>query len=332
MPKVHSLAALEGMSSPMIQRVLITGGFGYLGGRIAVALTREAGFNIRLASRESHSRPTWLPEAEPVRIDLLNPETTPDVMRGIDAVVHLAAMNENDCVKDPSRALLVNGLGTHNILQAAIHAGVQRFVYFSTAHVYGAPLAGHITERTLPRPVHPYAITHHAAEDFVLAANDQGRITGIVVRLSNGIGAPTHPDVNRWTLLVNDLALQVAQTGRIVLRSDGLQRRDFVTLADVGRATGHLLGLDQGVIGDGLFNLGGEASLTVWEMAQRVAARACAINGITPRIERPEPGPEASAPDLMYDAGKLKATGFRLTGDIDGEIDNTLLMAVNGKV
>jgi len=305
-------------------RVLITGGFGYLGGRIAVELRREPGFMVRLGSRKPQRPPDWLPEAETVAMDVLEPKTLSAAVVGVQAVVHLAAMNENECVADPGKAVLVNTLGTLNVLQAAIDAGVERFIYFSTAQVYGAPLIGHITEETLPKSIHPYAITHRAAEDFVLAAHDQKKITGIVVRLSNGYGAPTHPDVDRWTLLVNDLCRQVVQTRKMVLRSSGMQQRDFITLSDVGKAVRHLLDLPRGNSGDGLFNLGGEASLSVWEMVRLIAARCQAVLIFSPEIIRPEPDPGEVGLDLVYGMDKLKQTGFRLLGDIDSEIDKTL--------
>jgi UDP-glucose 4-epimerase len=246
-------------------------------------------------------------------------------MRNIDTVVHLAAMNENECMADPRKAALVNTLGTLNVLQAAIDAGVERFVYFSTAHVYGAPLAGLLTEATLPRPTHPYAITHHAAEDFVLAAHDDKKIIGIVVRLSNGFGAPTHPDVDRWTLLANDLCRQAVQTRKMVLRSAGLQQRDFITLEDVGRAVVHLLGLTREACGSGLFNLGGENSLSVWEMTQRIADRCKIVLGFRPEVVRPEPADGEQVRALRYDCEKLQRTGFRLKGIAEQELDDTLI-------
>lgn len=305
-------------------RVLITGGFGYLGGRIAVELARVPGFIVRLGSRKPQRPPDWLPEAETTAMDVLEPKSLSAAVVGVQAVVHLAAMNENECVADPGKAVLVNTLGTLNVLQAAIDAGVERFIYFSTAQVYGAPLVGHITEETLPRPIHPYGITHRAAEDFVLAAHDQNKITGIVVRPSNGFGAPTHPDVDRWTLLVNDLCRQVVQTRKMVLRSSGMQQRNFITLSDIGRAVRHLLDLPPGNSGDGLFNLGSDASLSVWEMVRLIAARCQAVLIFRPEIIRPASSPGEVGLDLIYGIDKLKQTGFCLLGDIDSEIDKTL--------
>ena len=310
----------------MNKRVLITGGFGYLGGRIAIELASSSEWIVRLGSRTIQTVPTWLSQAETVAMDVYKTDTLPAAMADVQAIVHLAAMNENECVANPGRAVLVNTLGTFNVLQAAIHAGVKHFVYFSTAHVYGAPLVGNITEQTLPRPIHPYAITHHAAEDFVLAAHDQKKITGIVVRLSNGFGAPTHPDVNRWTLLVNDLCRQAAQTRRLVLRSSGLQQRDFVTLMDVGRAVRHLLGLRQMDCEDGLFNLGGDNPISIWDMAQRISQRCQITLGYLPDIERPAPRSDEQIDNLSYNSTKLQKTGFTLKGNLDEEIDRTLLI------
>jgi len=310
----------------MNKRVLITGGFGYLGGRIAVELASNPEWIVRLGSRKVQAAPSWLPQAETVVMDVLEPSSLSAAMADVHAVVHLAAMNENECVADPAKAVLINTLGALNALQAAIAAGVQQFIYFSTAHVYGAPLVGDITEQTLPKPIHPYAITHHAAEDFVLAAHDQKKITGIVVRLSNGFGAPTHPDVDRWTLLVNDLCRQAVQSRKLVLRSSGLQQRDFITLTDVGRAVRHLLGLSRSDCGDGLFNLGGDNSLSVWDMVLKISQRCQLTLGFLPSIERPEPRNDEQVDSLTYHSDKLLKTGFILQGNLDEEIDRTLLV------
>lgn len=307
--------------------VLISGSLGYLGGRIAQVLARDPKLELRLGTRRpTLSRPDWLDTGEPIRMELMEAESLAAACAGVDCVVHLAAMNEIDSALDPERALLVNGLGTLRLLRAAEHAGVERFVYLSTAHVYGAPLVGTITEESLPRPAHPYSITHRTAEDFVISAHDRKALTGLVVRLSNGFGAPTHAEVDRWTLLVNDLCRQAVQSGKLLLRSSGLQQRDFVTLHDVGRGVRHLLDLPRAACGSAIFNLGGENPLRVIDLAQRIAARCTAVLGVTPPIERPEPSAGESTEYLDYRVDRLKETGFRLEGDFDAEIDATLLL------
>jgi UDP-glucose 4-epimerase len=309
----------------MMDNVLITGGSGYIGGRLVQALVEDPRFHLRLGTRQpSANRPMWPKAVEIVPLDLLSDDDLNSACRGVRSVIHLAALNEIDSLANPEAALNVNGLGSVKLLEAAQRAGVERFIYFSTAHVYGTPLAGIITEKCLPRPIHPYAITHRVAEDFVLAAHDQKTIQGIVLRLSNGFGAPASVSVNRWTLIVNDLCLQAMTTGKLVLKSSGLQMRDFITLSDVARSVQHVLSSPASILQDGLFNLGGECSLRIINLAQRIADRASKILGFTPPIQRPEPGPAETFQPLEYRIDKFKSTGFTLSRHIDEEIDATL--------
>lgn len=305
-------------------RVLITGGFGYLGGRLAQSLASQAGYEILLGTRQHAETPPWLPQARVVRTKWGLPTALEKICTGVDAVVHLAGMNAQDCAADPVAALEVNGVATARMLQAAIQHGVKRFIYLSTAHVYGSPLSGVISEETCPVSLHPYATSHRAGEDVVRAAHQRGGIEGIVIRLSNAFGAPAHLNANCWMLLVNDLCRQAVQTRRVMLRSSGSQPRDFVTLHDVGRAVRYLLALPRDACGNGLFNLGGEASMTVWDMAERIANCCRETLGFVPEIVRPEPEPDEKTASLCYDIRKLKQTGFGLDGDMDGEITQTL--------
>jgi UDP-glucose 4-epimerase len=311
----------------MSHTVLLTGGLGYLGGRLACALV-AAGHQVRCGTRRLGAvAPDCLPGMPMVTLNWASTEALTEACRGIECIIHLAAMNEVESAKDPVGALKMNGLASLRLLEAAKAAGVRRFVYFSTAHVYGAPLHGDIDETTLPRPVHPYAITHKVAEDFVLAAHDRKQIEGVVIRLSNGFGAPVTPDVDRWTLLVNDLCRQAAVSSELRLNSAGSQLRDFITLADVARAVNHLLQLNAGELADGLFNLGGGKAMSILEMTERIVARWRVLTGRDIAIVRPV-GDGVPPPALNYRCDKLAATGFTLTGQCDREIDDTLQLCL----
>jgi UDP-glucose 4-epimerase len=242
-------------------------------------------------------------------------------------VNHLAALNEVDSERDPDRAIETNVTGTVRLLRAARQAGVQRFVYLSTAHVYAAPLEGRIDEEIVTRPVHPYAITHRAAEDFVLAVRDPS-FQSVALRLSNAVGAPASATVPRWTLLVNDLCRQVATTGTMTLRSSGLARRDFIAMSDACRAIAHVTRLPISQLSARLMNLGGGRSLRVIDVVTMIADRAEKLLGARPKIVRPEPASGEVSPELDYRIDKLLATGFELRGHLEDEIDDTLRLCV----
>ena len=308
------------------RRVLITGGMGYIGARVAQELATRHDLEIVLGSRSAQRSPSWLPNSKVVAMDWSSSYSLSQACIGISVVLHLAAMNEIDCARDPVAALESNGVDSVRLLEAAKLNNVKRFVYLSTAHVYGAPLAGRIDEKKLARPRHPYASSHHAAELAVLAAHDDEKLTGLVLRLSNGFGAPAHPGVNRWTLLVNDLCRQAVVERRLTLRSAGLQRRDFVTLQDVGRALSHVIDLSTEQVGNGIFNVGGAWAPRVIDVVEMVQTRCLAILGFAPDIVRPEPSTIEVTLPLDFCIDKLLATGFQLLGEPAAEIDATLVL------
>jgi len=315
----------------MKQSILITGGLGYVGGRVAEWLAHDPDFEIFVTSRNPGSTqlPDWCAKDHCIRLDLLDDEDISNACKNMDVVIHFAALNEIDSHKDPVRALLINGIGTQKLVKSAESAGVKRFIYFSTAHIYRSPLDGTITETTLPRPVHPYAISHRTAEDVLLAATRAGTFRGIVIRLSNSLGAPINTEVNRWSLIANDLSRQVVTTGEIRLKSSGIQERDFIALNDVARAVSHMIRLPDNALGDGIFNLGGGKAITILALATLVQERCQETLGFTPSLHRPEPQPGEMSVPLAYSIEKLKATGFIPKGRLEEEIDNTLLFCRN---
>lgn len=303
--------------------ILITGAFGYLGGRISRFLADDTSLCLRLASRIARPSPNWLKNGKTVKFSLGGGEPTPSC-DGVDSIIHLAAINENECQANPIAACSVNCLGTLQLLEEAKKSGVKRFVYLSTARVYGGTLTGTVTEETTCRPTHPYGISHKGAEEYVLAAHDQRQLTGLTIRLANAFGAPLDPNVDRWTLLANDLCRQAVRSRKMVLRSSGIQLRSFVTLGDVASAAKHCLSMPASACGDGVFNLSSGTSSSVWEITQLIAKRCRAVLGYEPEILRPAQTPGETASPLDFRIDKIKATGFVPAGSFADEIDATL--------
>lgn len=307
-------------------RILITGGGGYVGGRLAVHLA-QAGHQIVLGSRKASNPPAWLPQAEAAQIVWDGDGALEHSCNGVDVVIQAAGMNAQDCTTDPVAALAFNGVATARLVAAASRAGVPRFIYLSTAHVYASPLEGTITEETCPRNLHPYATSHLAGEHAVLSASQRGKIQGIVLRLSNAFGAPMHKDVNCWMLLVNDLCKQAAQTRKLVLQSSGVQQRDFIGLTEVCRVTEHLAVGHGESMQTGIFNLGAGVSQSVLEMAQLIQQRCMQVLGFEPVLQRVQGGVDEQHPmlTLTYRADNLAALGVNSNGlDNTAEIDSLL--------
>lgn len=305
-------------------KILITGGFGYLGGRIAQFLANEVGNEILLGTRHHIKSPSWLPQAKVVQTQWNSSDALEKICAGVDVVIHAAGMNAQECVADPAAALEFNGTTTARLVKAAISQGVRRFIYLSTAHVYKNPLEGLITEETPLENQHPYATSHRAGENAVRDAHMQGKIKGVVVRLSNAFGAPAHKEVNCWMLLVNDLCRQAVATHKMILRSSGLQRRDFITMSGACRAIQHLIKLPADHLGDGLFNVGGNWSPTVWEIASLIQERCQWVLGFQPELTRASPQKNDLVSELDYKTNRLRQTDFELCENTLEEIDKLL--------
>lgn len=304
------------------RRVLIPGGTGYVGGRLAEFL-HEAGWKVRVASRRTRVWPGRAGSSiEVVGCDWRDRAERKRALAGCHAMVMLAAANELEAARDPVAAADATATQCLAWLQDGREAHLSRFLYMSTIHVYGPATGELIREKTRPQPMHPYGETHLAAEVFVEAAGKRGDVPTTIFRLSNAFGTPVDPAVDRWTLLVNDLARQAVVTGRLVLRSDGLQARDFIPLEAVCRAS--RWALETPAPGP-LYNVGSGQSVTVFEMASLVAARCTVLFGWTPPVVRPEPAAGAAAGRYLLDVSAITRDGGLTSRAWEPEIDAVLL-------
>ena len=309
----------------MSATVLLVGGFGNLGGRIAAHLSQFQDHQIVLASRKKQAAPHWAKDAQTIQLDVTDPTTFTTIPKSVNCIIQLAATNDVDSAQSPELARIVTTEGTASLLNAAIHNGIERFVYFSTAHVYGAPLQGTFNESSPTHAVHPYATTHLEAESVVAAAHENGDIQGIRVRLSNGFGRPMAYETADWRTLTSDLCRQAVVEKRMEMRTDGLQERNFITKTDIARAVQHLIALPKTDVSNGLFNLGGSGSQTLLAMANMIQERAQKKFGVEIPLHRPEPT-NTDSQHLNFDIHKLLNTGFMLTENALREIDDFLDM------
>jgi UDP-glucose 4-epimerase len=306
-------------------KILVTGGTGYLGGRLVQYLEKQKIHEVIVGTRQPIGKDLFHNVFKTVQTIWDSPEKLQQVCTNIDVIIHMAAMNADDCVADPIAALEFNAGTTRKLLNAAVKKGVKRFIYFSTAHIYQSPLEGKITEQTKPISKHPYATSHLAAEEIIKAENKNGNIEGLIIRLSNAFGAPISKEANCWKLLVNDLCKHAIVNGSMELKSSGIQRRDFITITDVCRATEHLIQTHLVDKDKNIFNVGGNWSPTVYELAILIKQRCKVVLGFDPILTRIRPTLDDKTKELDYRIDRLIQSGFTLKSNREEEIDNLLV-------
>ncbi|MBO6518874.1 MAG: SDR family oxidoreductase [Rhodospirillales bacterium] len=304
-----------------MKHVVVTGGFGYVGGRVVQALM-AAGQHVRVSTRrQGDTVPQWARDQHAAG-RLSWGRDLAALCVGADAILHLAAPNETEFADDPAAAVRRTVDLTRSALAAAGQAGVRQFIYFSTVHVYGK-LAGTIDETTPLDPQNGYADAHRQSEDLAAAAAGDG-MQSLILRLSNGFGAPADAGAGRWTLLVNDLCRQAVRDGTLTLSSSGQQWRDFIPLTDVAGAVSHFLGDGTPSTPVTVLNLSRGESMTVRRMAEIIRERARAIIDPEIGLSGPPPGDGPDEPPLQIDNHALVATGFRPSTPAETEIDGML--------
>jgi len=299
----------------MKKTILITGGFGFLGGRLGQYLSEN--YNVILGSRSDRNEPDWLPTAKILKIDWDDEISLSDACNMVDIIIHASGLNAQECSDDPEKALLVNGVYTQNLVEAAINQGVEKFIYLSTAHVYSDSLLGVITEDTPTTNTHPYATSHVAGENAVLLAIKQGSLDGSVVRIFNAFGSPVSKDVNCWMLLVNDLCRQAVVEKSLTLHGDSGTVRDFVTIDDFCSTIEFLI--EDKSAGGNIVNIGSGESYTVGDMANRIQKNCLDVL----KFELPvvfKQKLSIKKKSLDFQTNYLDDAGFKFANDFDVEI------------
>ena len=311
------------MEAVVSETVLITGGLGCLGGRLSKYLV-NAGYQVVIgSSRKNAKLPNELENCSLVYTDFDDVDTLADICRKVDCVIHLATVNAQQSQHDLQLAVKVNGIGTHNLIQASVRSKVEYFLYFSTAHIYGSPLTGGIDESILPKPSHPYAITHRLAEDFLLESIDSKNIKGSVVRLSNSIGLPLIKEANCWMLFINDTCKQAVVDRRIIIHSNPNSERDFIPMNAVCEITKYFL-FNHVTADYPIFNVGSGVSHTLLQIAEMIANRCEELFGFCPKIVFSENNIVQNL-KLEYKVNKLTTEmGYTTNNNLESSVDEVL--------
>jgi UDP-glucose 4-epimerase len=267
-------------------QILVTGAFGFLGGRIAQSLS-SSGHTVVIGSGRELNSPEWLPDSKSIEVEWENQTSLGKICEDIDVIIHCAGVNAQDSQLHPVNALKYNGLFTSCLVEAAKDSNVSSFIYLSTAHVYSNPLKGYITVNKCPGNLHPYATSHLAGEQSVLYAGLNSNMTGIVLRLTNCFGKPAHKKANCWMLLVNDLCRQAVEEKSLTLRSNGKQLRDFISIKSLCEKIEFLLSSIHAQRDNNSFvlNVSSGKSMQVSAMATLIQKRCEKVLGYKPDLK-----------------------------------------------
>jgi UDP-glucose 4-epimerase len=282
---------------------LITGGAGYIGSHVARELVGAAE-RIVVLDDLSTGDPARLPEGVPLeRGSVLDLPLVTDVLRRheVTGVLHIAAKKQvGESVQRPLHYYRENVEGLRTVLEASVGAGVERFLFSSSASVYGMPDVDLVTERTPCRPMSPYGETKLAGEWLVDAAGRAHGMATASLRYFNVAGAAAAELSDPGVFNLIPMVFERIDAGRAPRvfgddypTPDGTCVRDYIHVSDV--ASAHLAAARRLVVDPRArltLNIGrgeGVSVAEVIEMIRKVTDRG----DITPEVVARRPGDPA---------------------------------------
>jgi len=296
-------------------KILITGGLGNLGSWMTKEFC-ESGYEVYVLSRSAKNN---IPD---INYKLIIADITDFADLGkkldtdFDYCIHTASYNEFFLDNYPKKALEINTLGTRNILEILSKKNLKRFIYFSTFHVYGAN-SGVVNENSELKPKNDYASTHLFAEYYVKQFAATKGLDYIIFRLSNSYGAPTFINSDKWYLVINDLVKSAFEHGKIIIKSNGEPKRDFIWMGDVCKITKEMLNV--GV--NDVYNMSSKESRKIIDIANIVKAQYQKRYNKTVNIEVNN-NDKTVYTNLIVDNSKLKK-------QLNYEMKNMLAVEIN---
>jgi UDP-glucose 4-epimerase len=224
------------------KKCLVTGGAGFIGSHIVKRLLREGVDEVVVLDNFVSGREDLLngiiDKVELIRGDVTDAELVEKVMEDVDVVFHEAAQADVPAsLRKPALDFEVNGLGTLNILRAALKNDVKRVVYASSASVYGnnvfSPQDRRFIESQALSPLSPYAASKLSGEMLCTAYYHSFGLKTTSLRYFSIYGPGEIPKKNSYSLVVSIFVPQAIQGKGLVLFGGGNQVRDFTHVEDV---------------------------------------------------------------------------------------------------
>jgi UDP-glucose 4-epimerase len=222
----------------MNKKSLVTGGAGFIGSHIVDRLL-ELGHQVVVIDNESsdgHDDYYWNKNCENHKVDICDFTAIAPLFQGVNYVFHLAAKaSVQSSVDNPIPSMMVQVMGTTNVLEASRLNGVEKFVYSSTSAAYGRNNPIPNKEDMRENPLNPYAIGKLSGEQMVKAYYGLYGLKTVAFRYTNVYGERAR-HVGTYAPVISKFLKSKKLQEPLTIFGDGNQRRDFIHVSDVVNA------------------------------------------------------------------------------------------------
>lgn len=249
-----------------VERVLVTGGCGFIGANLTRRIRAKTGWHVRIVDDLRTGRESYItPDLAEVRIgDVADPSALDPALEEIDAVIHLASQTGVlPSVEDPARDFEGNTVPTFRVLEGCRQRGIKRVVFASSGASVG-DVTPPIHEDIVPKPVSPYGAGKLAGEAYVQGYAGSFGMETAALRFSNVYGPYSLHKDNA----IPNFIRRCLKGEKLEIYGDGSQTRDFIHVQDL--CDGIIGAVTAEAIGGEIFQLGTSVETSVVELARLI--------------------------------------------------------------
>jgi UDP-glucose 4-epimerase len=249
-----------------VERILVTGGCGFIGANLVRRIGSERGWQVRVVDDLRTGRESYLSGdlGEVVIGDVADPAALEPALDGVDAVVHLASQTGVlPSVEDPARDFEGSIATTFRVLDACRQRGIARVVFASSGASVG-DVTPPIHENIVPRPLSPYGAGKLAGEAYVQGFAGSFGMQTCALRFSNVYGPYSLHKDNA----IPNFIRRCLRGERLEVFGDGSQTRDFIHVQDL--CDGIIGAVAADGIGGEIFQLGTSVETSVVDLARLI--------------------------------------------------------------
>ncbi len=249
------------------KRVLVTGGTGFIGSHLVSRILEEGG-EVSVLTRQEKSSD----KVNFIRGDITDPSVSGRITKNIGTIFHLAGyVDVSGAIRNPALDFETNAAGTFYLLDSARKNGVDRFIYISSARVYGDPQYTPQDEKHPLQPKEFYGASKLIGELYCTAFNENHGLQTVIVRPFTVYGPGSLPKAGSLSGVVSIFVRNALAGKEILITGDGEQTKDFIYISD--SIDGLILAAtNDKCIGD-VFNLGYGEGVSINRLAEVVVAQ-----------------------------------------------------------
>ena len=299
-------------------KILITGGSGLLAGRLTNYLSHSN--EITILSRKKISHLFDKKNIYTYTFASLN-DLSDDFIKH-DIVIHASGPNHDKC-NDKNLVKKYIEETKHLVNLSSRNKYVKKFIFLSSIRSVSENTSGIITEDSLSNPVTNYGLLKENIEKYLCNYKSKNSMVKIILRLTNGYGYPAHSMSDCWDLVIMNVCQQAIIDGKIVLKSNGLDCKDFMPIQSMIEVIENILS-DSSLNHTHIFNISSGTSIKVIDFIEKI--KTILELKLSKNIPIEIKGKEGSAPSnsLVIDNSKIQKSGYLSDINHNQEIEDLI--------